>query len=324
MGPSLQDQAGTYSAPIGIALSQSNPQDHLYPNSIQDSSFHRFGSCSSSSFGIALVANKAGGYWNTAMFVKCDFKSAFSAYSCTSVCYRTVGLEYDEYGATSRGGVLRPYSYLKITRMDDGTFFHAYGTDNDDPKRKAASSKRRFLTASLLAGYTYRIQIIAADTNSEFYPSKMQLNVFDWQGCTGSVRVVIDSPNSSSKWRADVPTVPCSAANEMKVYKEYACGEGKSRLRLDIGASSSGKAAVVMDLNQGVSTSCSSDSLFHLHLTHLYPPSIHSGCSSITSAALPPLSIAPLVDIESAFSSTDPFFDLSFYAGGADDPHTVL
>ncbi|CAI5941373.1 unnamed protein product [Closterium sp. NIES-64] len=352
MGPSLQDQAGTYSAPIGIALSQSNPQDHLYPNSIQDSSFHRFGSCSSSSFGIALVANKAGGYWNTAMFVKssgtpprgglvarfyalrdvdgsllgqsgyavanydpilppssvrsakCDFKSAFSAYSCTSVCYRTVGLEYDEYGATSRGGVLRPYSYLKITRMDDGTFFHAYGTDNDDPKRKAASSKRRFLTASLLAGYTYRIQIIAADTNSEFYPSKMQLNVFDWQGCTGSVRVVIDSPNSSSKWRADVPTVPCSAANEMKVYKEYACGEGKSRLRLDIGASSSGKAAVVMDLNQGVSTSCSSD--------------------SITSAALPPLSIAPLVDIESAFSSTDPFFDLSFYAGGADDPHTVL
>ncbi|CAI5994807.1 unnamed protein product [Closterium sp. NIES-65] len=356
MGPSLQDQAGTYSAPIGIALSQSNPQDHLYPNSIQDSSFHRFGSCSSSSFGIALVANKAGGYWNTAMFVKssgtpprgglvarfyalrdvdgsllgqsgyavanydpilppssvrsakCDFKSAFSAYSCTSVCYRTVGLEYDEYGATSRGGVLRPYSYLKITRMDDGTFFHAYGTDNDDPKRKAASSKRRFLTASLLAGYTYRIQIIAADTNSEFYPSKMQLNVFDWQGCTGSVRVVIDSPNSSSKWRADVPTVPCSAANEMKVYKEYACGEGKSRLRLDIGASSSGKAAVVMDLNQGVSTSCSSD----------------SGCSSITSAALPPLSIAPLVDIESAFSSTDPFFDLSFYAGGADDPHTVL
>ncbi|CAI5526904.1 unnamed protein product [Closterium sp. Naga37s-1] len=387
MGPSMQDQAGSYAAPIGIALSQSNPQDHLYPNSIQDSSFHRFGTCSSSSllflilplpsplcapilpfpsfhhfgtcssssFGIALVANRAGGYWNTAMFVKssgtpprgglvarfyairdvdgsllgqsgyavanydpilppaavraakCDYKSALSAYSCTSVCYRSVGLEYDEYGATS-STVLRPYSYLKITRMDDGTFFHAYGTDNDDPKRKPSSSKRRFLTASLLAGYTYRIQIIAADTNSDFYPSKMQLNVFDWQGCSGSVRVVIDSPNSSSKWRADVPTVPCSAANETKVYKEYACGEGKSRLRLDIGASSSGKAAVVMELNQGVSTSCSLD----------------SGCSSITSAALPPLSIAPLVDSESAFSSTDPFFDPGFYAGGAVDPHTVL
>ncbi|CAI5484157.1 unnamed protein product [Closterium sp. Yama58-4] len=398
MGPSLQDQAGTFAAPIGIALSQSNPQDHLYPNSIQDSSFHRFGTCSSSSFGIALVANKAGGYWNTAMFIKvlpcslsvisficcplftpdppftqgltftagtnkfwatpnppagtpprggllarfyairdldgsllgqsgyavanydpilppaavrpakCDFKSAFSAYSCTSVCYRAVGLEYDEYGA--RANTYRPFSYLKITRMDDGTFFHAYGTDNDDPNGKPASStnRRRYLTASLLAGYTYRIQIIPADTNSDFYPSKMQLNVFDWQGCSGSVRVVIDSPDSRSKWRADVPTVPCTNANETKVYKEYACGDGKSRLRLDVGPNSSGKAAVVMELDQGVSTACSSD----------------SGCSTITSAALPPLSIAPLADSESAFSSTDPFFDPSFYAGGADDPRTVL
>ncbi|CAI5504733.1 unnamed protein product [Closterium sp. Naga37s-1] len=358
MGPSLQDQPGTFAAPIGITLSQSNPQDNLHPNSIQDTSFHRFGTCSSSSFGIALVANKAGGYWNTAMFVKssgtpprgglvarfyairdldgsllgqsgyavanydpilppaavraakCDFKSAFSAYSCTSVCYRSVGLEYDEYGATSSRTVLRPYSFLKITRMDDDTSFYAYGTDNDNPQSRAADSskRRRYLTASLLAGYTYRIQIIPADTNSDFYPRKMQLNVFDWQGCSGSVRVVIDSPDSRSKWRADVPTVPCSAVNETMVYKEYACGAGKARLRLDVGASSSGKAAVVMELDQGVSTACSSD----------------SSCSTITSAALPPLSIAPLADTESAFSSTDPFFDPSFYAGGTDDPHTVL
>ncbi|CAI5505676.1 unnamed protein product [Closterium sp. Naga37s-1] len=315
-GPSLQEQPGTFAAPIGITLSQSNPQDNLHPNSIQDTStprktysllyslqgaavvvsFHRFGTCSSSSFGVALVANKAGGYWNTAMFVKgltftsgtnkfwatpnpssgtpprgglvarfyairdvdgsllgqsgyavanydpilppaavraakCNFKSAFSAYSCTSVCFRSVGLEYDEYGATSSR-----------------------------------------------------------------------------TGCSGSLHVVIDSPDSQSKWLANVPTVPCADVNETRVYKEYACGAGKARLRLDVGASSSGKAAVVMELDQGVSTACSSD----------------SGCSTITSAALPPLSIAPLADSESAFSSTDPFFDPSFYAGGADDPHTVL
>ncbi|CAI5505675.1 unnamed protein product [Closterium sp. Naga37s-1] len=155
---SLDEKVGTFEAPVGITLSQSNPGDNLFPNGIQDSSFHRFGTCSSSSFGIALVANKAGGYWNTAMFVKglsfgsgtkkfwatpnpssgpiprgglvarfyairdldgsllgqsgyavanydpilppaairaakCSFQSAFSAYSCTSVCYRSVSLQ---------------------------------------------------------------------------------------------------------------------------------------------------------------------------------------------------------------------------------------
>ncbi|CAI5526903.1 unnamed protein product [Closterium sp. Naga37s-1] len=351
----LNEKVGTFEVPVGITLSQSNPGDNLFPNGIQDSSFHRFGTCSSSSFGIALVANKAGGYWNTAMFVKglsfgagtkkfwatpnpssgppprgglvarfyairdldgsllgqsgyavanydpilppaavraakCSFQSAFSAYACTSVCYRSVALQYDESGVGSKGtaanpsAVSRPYSYLKITRTDDGTVFYTYGTENDDPNAGPAGpgKKTRFLTASLLAGYTYRIEVVPSDTNSNFYPSKMQLVVFDWQGCTGAVTLIIDSPNSSSKWTANVPTVPCSSVDATRVYKEYACGGGKARLQLDIGASSSGRGLAVMDLDQGVSTACSSD----------------SACSASTSS-LPPLSVSPLGGIES-------------------------
>ncbi|CAI5945120.1 unnamed protein product [Closterium sp. NIES-64] len=358
----LDEKVGTFEAPVGITLSQSNPQDNLFPNGIQDTSFHRFGTCSSNSFGIALVANKAGGYWNTAMFVKglsfgsgtkkfwatpnpssgppprggllarfyairdldgsllgqsgyavanydpilppaavraakCDFKSAFSAYSCTSVCYRSVGLQYEESGVGSKGttaspsAVSRPYSYLKITRTDDGTVFYAYGTENDDPNAGPAGpgKKNRYLTASLLAGYTYRIEVVPADTNSNFYPSKMQLNVFDWQGCSGAVSLIIDSPKSSSKWTANAPTVPCSLVDATRVYKEYACGGGKARLQLDIGATSSGRGLVSMELEQGVSTACSSD----------------SACSASTSS-LPPLSVSPLGGTESSFSAVDP------------------
>ncbi|CAI5484158.1 unnamed protein product [Closterium sp. Yama58-4] len=366
----LNEKVGTFEAPVGITLSQSNPGDNLYPNGIQDTSFHRFGTCSSSSFGIALVANKAGGYWNTAMFVKglsfgsgtkkfwatpnpssgpiprggllarfyairdldgsllgqsgyavanydpilppasvraanCDFKSAFSAYACTSVCYRSVGLQYDESGVGSAGttasasAVSRPYSYLKIIRTDDGSVFYAYGTENDDPNAGPAGpgKKTRFLTASLLAGYTYRIEVVPSETNSNFYPSKMQLNVFDWQGCTGAVTLIIDTPNSSSKWTANVPTVPCSSVDATRVYKEYACGGGKARLQLDIGASSTGRGLAVLDLDNNTSTACSAD----------------SGCS-VATASLPPLSVSPLGGIESSFSAADPFFDPSFYA----------
>ncbi|GJP83988.1 hypothetical protein CLOP_g14086, partial [Closterium sp. NIES-67] len=336
--------------------------------------FHRFGTCSSSSFGIALVANKAGGYWNTAMFVKglsfgsgtnkfwatpnpssgapprgglvarfyairdldgsllgqsgyavanydpilppaavraskCSYKSAFSAYSCSSVCYRSIGLQYDESGAgpsaTGTSGtpsaVIRPYSYLKITRTDDGTIFYAYGTDNDDPNSGPAGSgkKTRYLTASLLAGYTYRIEVVPAETNSNFYPSKMQLNVFDWQGCSGPVTLVIDTPNSRSKWLSSAPTVPCSSVDATRVYKEYACGNGKARLQLDVGASTSGKGLTTMDLDSDTTTSCSSD----------------SACS-VSTSSLPPLSVSPLGGTESSFSSVDPFFDPSFYEPG--------
>ncbi|CAI5526902.1 unnamed protein product [Closterium sp. Naga37s-1] len=345
----LGEKVGTFEAPVGVTMSQSNPGDNLFPNGIQDSSFHRFGTCSSSSFGITLIAHRAGGYWNTAMFVKglvfgsgtnkfwatpnpssgilprgglvarfyairdldgsllgqsgyavanydpilppaavlvanCKFTSAFSAYSCTSVCYRSVGFQYDEYGIRPNGmanlpsRVLRPYSYMKITRTDDGTEFFAYGTDNDDLNSRPAGTgkKLRYLTASLLAGYTYRIEVVPAETNKYFYPSSMRLLMFDFQGCYGAVTLIIDSPNSQSKWITNVPTVPCDSVDDTRVY-EYVCGEGKARLQLDIGANSTGRGLAVLDFDNSTSTPCTAD----------------SGCSA-TTAYLPPLSVSPL------------------------------
>ncbi|CAI7901316.1 unnamed protein product, partial [Closterium sp. NIES-53] len=329
----LGEKVGTFEAPVGVTMSQSNPGDNLFPNGIQDSSFHRFGTCSSSSFGITLIAHRAGGYWNTAMFVKglvfgsgtnkfwatpnpssgilprgglvarfyairdldgsllgqsgyavanydpilppaavraanCKFTSAFSAYSCTSVCYRSVGFQYDEYGIRPNGmanlpsRVLRPYSYMKITRTDDGTEFFAYGTDNDDLNSRPAGTgkKLRYLTASLLAGYTYRIEVVPAETNKYFYPSSMRLLMFDFQGCYGAVTLIIDSPNSQSKWITNVPTVPCDSVDDTRVYKEYVCGEGKARLQLDIGANSTGRGLAVLDFDNSTSTTCAADS----------------------------------------------------------------
>ncbi|CAI5975989.1 unnamed protein product [Closterium sp. NIES-65] len=74
--------------------------------------------------------------------------------------------------------VLRPYSYINITREEDGETFTAYGTDNDNPDSPPADPKRtayRYVTASLLAGYTYRLTIIPAPTNSLFYPTWAQV-----------------------------------------------------------------------------------------------------------------------------------------------------
>ncbi|CAI5991614.1 unnamed protein product [Closterium sp. NIES-64] len=69
-------------------------------------------------------------------------------------------------------------SYINITREEDGETFTAYGTDNDNPDSPPAHPKRtayRYVTASLLAGYTYRFTIIPAPTNSLFYPTWAQV-----------------------------------------------------------------------------------------------------------------------------------------------------
>ncbi|GJP30790.1 hypothetical protein CLOM_g6737 [Closterium sp. NIES-68] len=61
---------GSFDSPIGVTLSQSNPADILRPSSVEDSFFSGYGACTTGSFGIALVTNKPGGYWNTAFFVQ--------------------------------------------------------------------------------------------------------------------------------------------------------------------------------------------------------------------------------------------------------------
>ncbi|CAI5504729.1 unnamed protein product [Closterium sp. Naga37s-1] len=170
----LNEKVGTFEAPVGVTLSQSNPGDNLFPNGIQDSSFHRFGTCSSSSFGIALVANKAGGYWNTAMFVK-----GLSFGSGTKKFWATPN---PSSGPIPRGGLVARFYAI------------------------------RDLDGSLLGQSGYAV------ANYD-------------------------------------PILPPAAVRAAK------CSfQRKARLQLDIGASSSGRGLAVLDLDQGVSTACSSDS----------------------------------------------------------------
>ncbi|CAI5476710.1 unnamed protein product [Closterium sp. Yama58-4] len=246
---------GSFDSPIGVTLSQSNPADILRPSSVEDSFFSGYGTCTTGSYGIALVTNKPGGYWNTAFFVQnnsfasgskrfwatpnppattpprgsliarfyalrdldgsllgtpgafavapfspilppasirpslCQYRAESAVWQCQSVCYRAVGVFYYEPGVRPNGmqglpaKVLRPYSYINITREEDGETFTAYGTDNDNPDSRPADPKRtayRYVTASLLAGYTYRFTIIPAPTNSLFYPTWAQVREWDW------------------------------------------------------------------------------------------------------------------------------------------------
>eukprot|EP00475_Leptophrys_vorax_P000027 TRINITY_DN10015_c1_g1_i1.p1 TRINITY_DN10015_c1_g1~~TRINITY_DN10015_c1_g1_i1.p1 ORF type:complete len:811 (-),score=9.03 TRINITY_DN10015_c1_g1_i1:70-2334(-) len=378
---------GSAATPMGITLSQSNPQDGLMPNSVQDTLFSGYGKCSGNSFALALVANKAGGYWNTAMFVKglrfaprtnkfwatpnpssgtpprgglvaryyalrdldgsllgkvatavapftpvlppasvlssqCDAVPAISAYACESVCYRAIGLAYYEFGVRPQGSsglpanVLRPYSYLSITRVEDGQQFSEFGTDNDNPSNRPAGTRtvRRYLTASLLAGYTYRIQIVPADTNQLFFPESARVVAYDAGGCAGSVKVILVPRNGTSQWTTTAPAIPCSSLNPKTTYQQQVCVSSKSFLQLTVGAQSYGTVASI-NLSPVASLACSSG----------------SACSSsirstpVTALTADPLANVPLppdAPSTTVTGNTDPFFDPGFYGdapdGGAD------
>ncbi|CAI5996159.1 unnamed protein product [Closterium sp. NIES-65] len=328
---------GSFESPIGVTLSQSNPADILRPSSVEHSFFSGYGTCTTGSFGIALVTNKPGGYWNTAFFVQnnsfasgskkfwatpnppattpprggliarfyalrdldgsllgtpgafavapfspilppatvrpslCQYRAESAVWQCQSVCYRAVGVFYYEPGVRPNGmqglpaKVLRPYSYINITREEDGETFTAYGTDNDNPDSPPAHPKRtayRYVTASLLAGYTYRLTIIPAPTNSLFYPTWAQLWSYDKGGCEGGLKVKMVAKDQSTQWFAtDAPNLPCSGALKYKTYKEYLCPSSSSSsspplLQLTVGATSYG-ALATMTLNATSPSSCS-------------------------------------------------------------------
>ncbi|GJP81332.1 hypothetical protein CLOP_g11497 [Closterium sp. NIES-67] len=325
---------GSFDSPIGVTLSQSNPADILRPSSVEDSFFSGYGACTTGSFGIALVTNKPGGYWNTAFFVQnlsfalgskrfwatpnppatipprggliarfyalrdldgsllgtpgafavapyspilppasvrasvCQYRGESAVYQCESVCYRAVGVFYHESGVRPNGmaglpaKVLRPYSYINITREEDGETFTAYGTDNDNPDSPPADPKRnayRYVTASLLAGYTYRFTIIPAPTNSLFYPTWAQVWSYDRGGCEGGLKIKIEGKDQSTQWFAtDAPSLPCSGAFKYKTYKEYLCPSSSSTplLQMTVGPTSYG-ALATMKLNVSSPSSCS-------------------------------------------------------------------
>eukprot|EP00475_Leptophrys_vorax_P010636 TRINITY_DN17225_c0_g1_i2.p1 TRINITY_DN17225_c0_g1~~TRINITY_DN17225_c0_g1_i2.p1 ORF type:complete len:511 (+),score=16.24 TRINITY_DN17225_c0_g1_i2:141-1535(+) len=353
---------GSFASPMGVTMSQGNPDDNFISNGLQNCSFSGFGQCSRSSIAVVLVANKAGGYWNSATFVKglrfasgtrrfwatpnppsgspppggllanmyalrdldgsllghagyavapfapilppstvrgraCTRKSDFSVYSCQDVCYRTVGLAYQESGM-KKGA--RPYSSVLITRLEDGAQFTAYGTGNDGPS-SSARTVNRFVTASLLSEYSYTLTVVPAASNKKFYPQQMRVVVYDQGGCQGRVNVMVDVPKGK-KWVADVPGMPCSNTRDpTRTFQEYQCLKSKPKLSLSIGPSASATVAR-LNLVSASTTSCTSK----------------SACSR-GSSTLPSIKSSPINEwgsIEAADSGTggnvDPFFDQQF------------
>ncbi|CAI7745485.1 unnamed protein product [Closterium sp. NIES-53] len=379
-------KTGSFASPVGIVVSQCNPSDPPGPNSIQDSFFSNYGATDDASFAVILTANHAGGYWNSAFYVKgltfgsgtnkfwatpnpsagtpprgglvarfyairdldgsllgqsgyavanynpilppaavraakCSLDSAQNVYACTGVCYRSVGIGYHEWGVRPNGMaglpayVLRPYSYVVVTRLEDGAVFTDYGTDNDNPNSgPAVSTKkvRRYLTASLLAGYTYSLRIVPAPTNPLFYPQGIFVRSYDQEGCVGAVTVVLEPKDVNSQWVTNIPTIPCTGQNSSLAYQQYQCIDGQSKLAIRIGENSYGNHAIVNSTAAAASQTCTQDT----------PCSTTAATPSSTPQASPysdpltPMSTSaqPLSPTRTTAGNIDPFYDPAFYA----------
>ncbi|CAI5504735.1 unnamed protein product [Closterium sp. Naga37s-1] len=379
-------KTGSFESPVGIVVSQCNPADPPGPNSIQNSFFSGYGATDDASYAVLLTANHAGGYWNSAFFVKgltfgsgtnkfwatpnptagtpprgglvarfyairdldgsllgqsgfavanydpilpppavraakCSFKSTQNAYACTGVCYRSVGIGYHEWGVRPNGMaglpayVLRPYSYVVVTRLEDGAQFTDYGTDNDNPNSGPAvpnKKVRRYLTASLLAGYTYSLRIVPAPTNPLFYPQGIFVRSYDQEGCAGAVTVILEPKDANSQWVTSIPTIPCTGQNSSLAYQQYQCIDGQAKLAIRIGENSYGNHAIV-NSTAAASQACTEDTPCS---TTAATPSSTPQASPYSSDPLTPMSTSaqPLSPTRTTAGNIDPFYDPAFYA----------
>ncbi|CAI5526906.1 unnamed protein product [Closterium sp. Naga37s-1] len=380
-------KTGSFASPVGIVVSQCNPSDPPGPSSIQDSFFSNYGATDDASFAVILTANHAGGYWNSAFYVKgltfgsgtnkfwatpnpsagtpprgglvarfyairdldgsllgqsgyavanynpilppaavraakCSLDSAQNVYACTGVCYRSVGIGYHEWGVQPNGMaglpayVLRPYSYVVVTRLEDGAQFTDYGTDNDNPNSgPAVSTKkvRRYLTSSLLAGYTYSLRIVPAPTNPLFYPQGIFVRSYDQEGCVGAITVVLEPKDVNSQWVTNIPTIPCTGQNSSLAYQQYQCIDGQSKLAIRIGENSYGNHAIVNSTAAAASQTCTQDTPCS---TTAATPSSTPQASPYSSDPLTPMSTSaqPLSPTRTTAGNIDPFYDPAFYA----------
>ncbi|CAI5957056.1 unnamed protein product, partial [Closterium sp. NIES-65] len=380
-------KTGSFASPVGIVVSQCNPSDPPGPNSIQDSFFSSYGATDDASFAVLLTANHAGGYWNSAFYVKgltfgsgtnkfwatpnpssgtpprgglvarfyairdldgsllgqsgyavanydpilppaavraakCSLDSAQNVYACTDVCYRSVGIGYHEWGVRPNGMaglpayVLRPYSYVVVTRLEDGAVFTDYGTDNDNPNNGPAvptKKVRRYLTSSLLAGYTYSMKIVPAPTNPLFYPEGVFVRSYDQEGCAGAVTIILEPKDANTQWVTSIPTFPCSNQNSSMSYKQYQCIDGQAKLAILIGENSHGNHAIV-NATSSASQACTEDT--PCSTTTATTPSSTPQASPYSSDPLTPMSTSPLpfAPTRTTAGNIDPFYDPAFYA----------
>ncbi|CAI5470023.1 unnamed protein product [Closterium sp. Yama58-4] len=185
----------------------------------------------------------------------CSYQPSWSAHTCTgpAACFRSFALFYNESVTKDQTAKLgkdkrRPYSYVTFTRLQDNATFVSVGSDNDYdddfPQRYGASRPLlRQVTATLLAGFSYRVTIQRSEIGPGFfYPSAVQLMMLDVGGCMGGLTVLMDTPlNSQDKqWSvvSNNPEAPCpgTPVNSSIAYRRSACISGKPMLAFDIGS----------------------------------------------------------------------------------------
>ncbi|CAI7772077.1 unnamed protein product [Closterium sp. NIES-53] len=143
----------------------------------------------------------------------CQYRDLSVGFTCPGTCYHSFAATYYESTAAAavKGSTQRPYSYLVITREEDGAQFTAYGFQNDPlPVIPAKASVRRWISATLEAGFTYRVRVVAPPSNPTFYPDRIAVQLRDMGGCEGRVKVLMEPKDAATNWVATYspPTSP--------------------------------------------------------------------------------------------------------------------
>ncbi|CAI5468813.1 unnamed protein product [Closterium sp. Yama58-4] len=192
----------------------------------------------------------------------CQYRDLSVGFTCPGTCFHSFSATYYETtgAAAVKGSSQRPYSYLVITREEDGAQFTAYGFQNDPiPVIPAKASVRRWISATLEAGFTYRVRVVAPPSNPAFYPDRIAVQLRDMGGCAGRVKVLIEPKDAATNWVATYsPPTRCSSTvlAPSTTYQSYICANSRRFLALDFGAPEQSYQMLAI----ARSTSCSSTS----------------------------------------------------------------
>ncbi|CAI7859784.1 unnamed protein product, partial [Closterium sp. NIES-54] len=198
----------------------------------------------------------------------CQYHDTWSLYSCRSVCYRAIALTYLEYGvpSLSRNQIkkrrIRPYSTAKFTRLTDRAYFYSLGDRNDYSKLyKGPQPVLRTISATLLAGHAYSVEITPPSVNRGFYPANMTVRVLDKGGCAGGLELRIVPRTRATQWRTitNVPQLPClgkGGRNPNRMYQRCTYRNKQPTLALSFGRAYALYSGVSIVLGRMKSRTC--------------------------------------------------------------------
>eukprot|EP00475_Leptophrys_vorax_P004191 TRINITY_DN12506_c0_g1_i2.p1 TRINITY_DN12506_c0_g1~~TRINITY_DN12506_c0_g1_i2.p1 ORF type:complete len:200 (-),score=3.59 TRINITY_DN12506_c0_g1_i2:157-684(-) len=141
----------------------------------------------------------------------------------------------------------RPYSSFTITRVEDGSSFVSYGSNNDVDSMRLKGAKgptitaQRVVAASLLAGFTYRVRYNPPPTSPSYIPPTIYLRMLDVGGCQGPLTVIMEPPPAATMQWLPGPNnmlAPCpgAARDATKSYRRAVCDGSRALVTFDIGS----------------------------------------------------------------------------------------